>query len=177
MTTRGGTARRPNQVRAQRRGTAWDDRLFTGELLTPTLTISRELALNVSDTEKRGLTVQRVIVHLFWNAASTGTDGVQMLTVGLATVSDDAHAAAAYPDADEDADFPVSGWMWRDRFALVSATIGGNLRSMLEIKQDLRVARKLDRSSLVLLLKTNAVSGTTFITEITGIVRVLYKLP
>ena len=48
---------------------------------------------------------------------------------------------------------------------------------VLRIFRDLRVMRKLDRSSLVFMWHNNGIEGNGFTMQATGIIRVLYKLP
>ena len=47
----------------------------------------------------------------------------------------------------------------------------------LAVSKDFRSMRKLDRSTMVLIMENAAVEGSTFNVRVNGLVRVLYKLP
>ena len=164
-------------ARAQRRTTAWDDQQFQ---LTVADNSSQPLLLaeNVGDAEHRGCTVVRMIIHLGFNCAIPGlVSGQAIQHVGIGLVSDDAFVANALPDPETDADFPVSGWLWRDAFVYISETLATGMPEVVRIFRDLRVMRKLDRSSLVFMWHNNGIEGNGFTMQVTGIIRVLYKLP
>ena len=179
MTTRRGTARRPAPSGgAARRITAWDDQVLNVSGIAVSGTTGFQLMENAGDPEKRGCTVVRVIVGLTARPDPPGAvSGMQTLGLGICTVSDDAFAGGNLPDPLTDADYPVSGWMWRYVGAVVDETLAGGPVPPLEIVRDLKVMRKVDRSSLVLVVETAAGEGTTFSMRLHGLVRVLYKLP
>ena len=112
MTTPRRIARRPGPVVrvGQRRRTAWDD-LVLGTNLDSASTNSFLLMGNVADPEKRGCTVVRIIVHMWYVAATPGTtNSLTSIDVGIALVSDDAFSANALPEIGVADDFPVGGW-------------------------------------------------------------------
>ena len=97
MTTLRRTARRPTVARgtAPRRGTAWDDKLVNFSLANGAGTAAIELVTNVSDTEKRGCTLVRLLLDLsFWANPPGTVSGVQLFDTGIGLVSDDARLAA-----------------------------------------------------------------------------------
>ena len=166
-------------ARAQRRGTAWDDQIILGTTITNAATTTALLlAENVADPEKRGCTVVRVIPHLYIMPATVGVvSGVQAVSLGIGLVSDDAFAAGVFPEPNSDDDFPVSGWMYRDTFAVKDETLATGPIPPIELYRDLRVQRKLDRSSMCLMMINQGIEGSTFNVMLIGVVRVLYKLP
>ena len=160
----------------QRRGTAWDDLYLSGSVANAGQDIVRLLP-NVSDTEKRGCTAIRVLYHAWYSPTSPGVaNGVMSLDVGIGLVSDDAFSASAVPEADDADDFPVAGWVYRDRWAVMDSVDSRDIQPV-EAFRDLRAQRKLDRSSLVMLHEASTHVGTAFTIKFIGLVRVLYKLP
>jgi len=133
---------------------------------------------NVADTEKRGCTLVRTVVGLCLRAASPGVvSGQQRVTIGIALVSDDAFSASAVPDVEDAADFPVQGWLWREVRLVYDETLATGIINPVEVRLDLRAARKLDRSSMVLLMSNENLEGTGFDVRVLGLIRSLYKLP
>ena len=133
--------------------------------------------LNVSDTEKRGCTIARTIMHLwFWPSSPGGANGIMLVDLGLSVVSDDALTAAAVPEADTSGDFPLTGWLYRDEIAIIDS-IDSNDNSPVELFKDLRTQRKMDRAALVLHVEGNSGTGTAFNVQVRGLVRTLYRLP
>ena len=183
MVMRQRTARRPGPIgiaRAQRRNTAWDDRLLLGSAIDVPAggRSSLQLALNVSDPEKRGCTVVRIIMDLVvWPIPPGAVSGVDLLSMGVQMVSDDAFAAGAMADPEDDADFPVTGWLYRGVFLVRDETLATGIGDFTVVQKDLRVQRKMDRGTLVLTVHNTGLEGTFFTIRTTGIVRVLYKLP
>ncbi len=181
MTIQRRTARRPGPVglaRAQRRLTAWDDQLVTSLSVTSGAENSFLLTENVSDTEKRGCTIVRIILALELLPSVPGNvSGVQTVSMGIGATSDDAFAAGALPNAEVDTDFPVMGWLWRGKYLVRDETLATGIVPFPRIDADLRSQRKIDRSSVFVILQNTPVQGTAFNILVSGMVRVLYKLP
>ena len=160
-----------------RRLTAWDDRMLNQTLADNSQDI-QGLMVNVSDPEKRGCTLIRTLVHVQYLATAPGTvSGVNLVHYGIALVSDDAFAASIVPDSESGDDFPVLGWVFRDTTTVVDETLATGPIAPVDVRLDLKSARKLDRSSLVWIAKSVSREGTVFAVQQTGIVRCLYKLP
>ena len=179
MTTRARIARRPGAVvrTAARRLTAWDDTLFNS-VLTDENQQSLELMKAVADAEKRGCTLIRMLVHMQYHASVPGAvSGVTLVTFGVSVVSDDAFAAFIVPDPQQEGDFPVLGWVFRDRTAVVDETLATGIVAPVSMRYDLRSQRKLDRSTLIWTSIAQGREGTAFTVQETGIIRCLYKLP
>ena len=182
MTTRGRTARRPGAIataRAARRNTAWDDSILNVDYVSGGATQGNRIMEDVADPEKRGCTVVRILISLSMYAAGDpgAVSGVQRTSLGICTMSDDAFDAAAFPDPNVNADFPVSGWMYRNTFAVRDETLATGIVPFVMIEKDLRVQRKMDRAALVLLGVSEGIQGSGFNVKIVGMIRVLYKLP
>ena len=177
MAMRRGTARRPGPVVAPRRLTAWDDRMLNQTLADNSQDV-QALMVNIADPEKRGCTLIRTLVHMQYLATNPGTvSGVNLVHFGMALVSDDAFAASIVPDTETGDDFPVMGWVFRDQISVVDETLATGPIPPVDVRLDLRSARKLDRSTLVWIAKSVSREGTVFAVQQTGIVRCLYKLP
>ena len=160
-----------------RRRTAWDDELFSVNVPVGTPQSALLLAQNVADPEKRGCTLVRIIYHMYYQANAPGAvNGTMSIDVGIGLASDDAFSAGALPEASVAADFPSSGWLYRDR-VIVMDSIDAQDQAPVEIYRDLRVQRKLERSSLYAMHELGSRLGTSFNVNVMGIIRVLYKLP
>ena len=160
-----------------RRLTAWDDTMFNNSLADENQDI-QELMTDVSDDQKRGCTLIRSLVHMQYMAGIPGAvSGISLVTFGIALVSDDAFAASIVPDTEQQADFPVLGWIFRDRVTVFDETLATGPIPPADVRLDLRSQRKLDRSSLVWIAIAQGRDGTAFNIQQTGIVRCLYKLP
>ena len=176
MVTRGRTVTRP-VVRAQRRLTAWDDENVGFDIASGTEG-NLELAQNVADPEKRGCTAIRILVNVWLHASTPGAvSGSQILSIGIALTSDDAFAGSVLPDAEVAADFPVSGWLYRERFMVTDELLSSGVIQPIHVNRDLHASRKLDRATLFIQFANGAIEGSTFNVRAVGLVRVLYKLP
>ena len=177
MTTRARTVRRPGAA-AVRRKTAWDDQILAANGIAVTSRVSIPLVEDVADPEKRGCTIVRIIVGLdLWPLAPAIANGSVNATIGIAIVSDDSFVANAMPDPEAQDDYPVSGWLYRARYRIVDTTTGGEGQTNVRVDRDLKVMRKIDRSTVVMIIHNEALEGTSFTMAFSGLVRVLYKLP
>jgi len=157
--------------------TAWDD-AFINQDLANNARLDTDILSRVSDDQKRGCTVIRILLHLWYTpVAGVSVDGTQRMIMGIQLASEDAFAAQAVPDPNNAAEFPIGGWMMRD---LVVVAAGGAVQFQnppVEQRLDLRSQRKVDRAELIFSIENNAGSGTTFGVSVQGIIRTLYKLP
>ena len=179
MTTRQRTVRRPgaNGLVPRRRTTAWED-TFINQDLANNARLDQDLLVNVSDADKRGLTVVRTLIHLWFTpAAGSVVNGSQKLFMGIQLSSEDAFAANAVPDPNNSTEYPIGGWMYRDLIVVINPNTGPFLNPSVELWRDIRSQRKLDRSEMMYSVENNAGSGTTFNVSAIGLIRVLYKLP
>ena len=179
MTTARRTVRRPGAIglaRGQRRGTAWDDTFVN--LSNTTSQVQHQLLMaNVSDPEARGCTLVRMVMGLQLTVESPlVASGRQLCYISVALASDDAFSGGALPDVNVSDDFPVSGWLYRDVFAVISET-SPTAQMSIRFERDIRAQRKLDRASTYLTFLNAQEEGTGFAVRLQGIVRCLYKLP
>ncbi len=97
------------------RRTLWLDDTTSVTVADGATSILNPTATYVDD--KKGLTITRIIVSFQCRAASEvgGALGFQRVSMGLGMASDDAieQGSAALPDPAVEAEFPVSGWLFR----------------------------------------------------------------
>ncbi len=142
--------------------------------------LDQDLLVNVADADKRGMTVIRTLIHLFFQSQIVTTvNGSQSLFMGIQLASEDAFAAMAVPDPNNATEYPIGGWLYRDRVIVTQSAAGVFLAigGTVELRHDLRSQRKLDRSEMIFSVENNAFGGTAFPVDVGGIIRVLYKLP
>jgi len=160
-----------------RRTTAWED-TFVNQTLVNNARLDQDLLVNVSDADKRGMTVIRTLIHLYFpETAATEVSGVQKLLMGIQLASEDAFAAMAVPDPNNSTEFPIGGWMYRDIVVVSQSSARLHQNPVTEVRLDLRSQRKLDRSEMIFSIENNASGGTAFGVDVVGLIRVLYKLP
>ncbi len=160
-----------------RRTTAWED-TFVNQTLNNNARLDQDLLVNVPDADKRGMTVVRTLVHLYFpETAGTAVTGAQKLLMGIQLASEDAFAAMAVPDPNNATEFPIGGWMYRDITVVTQTASRLHQKALQEMRLDLRSQRKLDRSEMIFSIENNASGGTAFSVDVVGLIRVLYKLP
>ena len=180
MTTARRIARRPGQVvvgNGARRRRLWETLGHAATIANGAQTFV-DLLQNIPDTEQMGLTVTRLLFDMWFTPdVGTGADGAQMVDVGIGLVSEEAFNAGILPDPNQNADQPVTGWLFKARTVvqvMVSpdAVLGGHMQV------DLRAQRKMgQRAKLVLIMNNTAVVSTSFNVRNTGMTRVLCLLP
>ena len=162
---------------APRRSTAWDDSLYNFSLGSSSQT-DQELMQAVNDPEKRGCTLIRTIVNLWLAPQDPGiASGFMLADMGIALISPDARVADAYPDPEAAGDYPVTGWVWRDRIVIMNELLSTGVVVPSRVQLDLRSSRKLDRADPVFIITNSVGLGGGFVTQVMGIIRMLYKLP
>ena len=161
---------------AVKRRTAWDDEVVGVDVVSAGNS-DQELLASVTDIDKRGCTIVRVLAHLWMTpAAGTVVNGTQRLWFGLQLVSEEARTAGVLPDPDQQTDYPILGWMYRDVFVVTSNSTQEFRVAPTELRVDLRSQRKIDRAAIVMSIRNRAGSGTSFTVSVQGVVRTLYKL-
>ena len=167
------------RTRGPVRATNWFDDTLTGTQVTGGATSGLLLLNDVpADSQKEGLTIVRQIIDIAVCVAAEqpgfGTSNIQ-LAMGI--ISSEASAAGVLPDLNDDADYPLRGYMWKSYGTLVY-TSGAILQQVLHFHADSRSMRKLESDSELLLFHNNSLRnglGTTV--AIGGLVRTLVKLP
>ena len=151
------------------RDTLVDSVLADGGQVIPTL------MGDITPTESRGMTIERVILDLQLIPTSLWVaEGTQLIDIGIGVVGQDALTAGAVPDPSVTADRPPRGWLFRTR-CLVQDHAAGPAPIVL-CKGDFRGKRKVDHGELVMIADSTAQFGTAFSVTITGIVRMGYLM-
>ena len=160
-----------------KRKTAWTDHLFNFSLGSSSST-DQELMTELIDPEKRGCTLIRTIIDLWFAPSGPGAAyGFMASDVGIGLVSPDARVGDAMPDPAASGDYPVSGWVWRSRVVVQGYAGSEEAAVPTRVTLDLKSSRKLDRSDPVFIQDNQTAIGTGFVTQTMGIIRLLYKLP
>ena len=97
----------------------------------------------------------------------------------MGVTSDEAFSAGVLPDptgSGTTAEFPVNGWVLRDRAVVVDDT--GSVQWVNHtLRYDLRAQRKIDNAVLFLVMNNQPIRGTVFNVRMIGLVRALCLLP
>ena len=157
------------------RRTRWIDTLVAESTTNLGQDIESLLA-GMSTDSTRGLTVTRVIGDLWLSSGTVaGAWGTQQVSIGIGVVSQEAFVANAIPDPNNNADYPVRGWIYRTCCGV--AQNGTGTQVLYRCVFDIRSQRKLDSGELLLVINNDAGLGTSFTVQTFGSVRVLALLP
>ena len=158
------------------RRTRWIDNLFNftvnagGEVV-------QSLTVALTEVETQEMTVIRMIMCYAMQSDDPGSvNGIQLCDVGVGITSQDAFTAGAIADPNVQADFPMVGWLYRCRH-LVMDSIDSRDIQPLQIEKDIRSMRKLARGELYFVAENNLGRGTADAIRVSGLIRVLVKLP
>ncbi len=163
-----------------RRERFWDTTLFNVQLgVTSTIT-PVDLLGNV-DAAKTNRTVTRLLIDFtaYVDGMANSLDGGNLLDMGVAVYSLEAHTAGAHPDPAVASDFPAAGWLWRSRVVVLNQQSSGTQESYQypHVQLDLRAQRMANRGTTLRLLGSSASSsGTGSTLRIAGIIRTLVLL-
>ncbi len=151
----------------------WQDFVVNAAIATGAQGV--EALIVAPELQKKGYTLTRLIVTLYLRPTVYVVDStdVQIASMGVGIISDEAVTAGAFPDPNAEADNPVTGWIWRD-CGIIQENAGVQ---STKVHVDIRSQRKLMYGNPYLIINNDAVSGTSFTADIQGLVRVLYKLP
>jgi len=93
------------------------------------------------------------------------------------TIADEAFASAALPDLNDDADYPMRGYIWKTS-RLVPFNNITEAPAVADFILDIRSMRKLEQATdLVLYIANFAISGAGATMSISGLIRTLVKNP
>ncbi len=153
----------------------WGDALI-GSSLGSGAQLVIDLLGNLSEDERRGITVVRQIIGLWMTPIPTsGVVGSMFVDVGIGVASEDAIIAGAVPDPNIGQDRPARGWLFRDRVVVVDDA--DNVVFPTVIKEDSKSKRRVDSGELFLVMNNTLNSGTGFTVRVAGLIRTLYLLP
>jgi len=164
--------------RGPRRSTRWFDDTITTTHITGGTTLGAPLLNDLPAGDRAGLTVIRTMVSLHVTvAAQPGAFGTSMILMAEGTIADEAFASAALPDLNDDADYPMRGYIWKTS-RLVPFNNITEAPAVADFILDIRSMRKLEQATdLVLYIANFAISGAGATMSISGLIRTLVKNP
>jgi len=156
------------------RAMVWDD-----SVLGSTIATGAEVIVPLSTTvqgESRGQTVIRSMYDLSASSVSiAGAYGVQSLDIGIGITSLEAFTAGIVPDPGVQTEKPARGWLWKANLTVsqngISTPVVANIRA------DVRGMREIQNGVVYLVVANKPIRGTTFTIDLSGLVRLLIKLP
>ena len=160
-----------------KRGTQWFD--TNVQLQVVNGSGSSLVALLPADVLARdvpGLTIVRTLVGLSIHpAVPISVFGSQQVRMGCGIITVDAFLAGAVPDVGSPSEEPVRGWIFKnERYPWQSED--NTFFDRLDL--DIHAQMKLDLDTEVFFYATNTgMTGTSFTIEVTGLIRMLVKLP
>ena len=135
-----------------------------------------ELFNDAAEVDTDGWTVARVLGELWFSSASVaGAYGIERIDIGIGMVSKEAQIASAFPDPNAEGDRPMRGWMYRTRCMAFQNGTGTSVLTRCEF--DMKVQRRVMDADLFLIVNAVTGRGTTFTTDINGVIRTLILLP
>ncbi len=138
--------------------------------------VSTRLDELLVEADLRGLTVTRMIGDLsFYSSSVAGAFGTQLVSNGIAMISQEADAAATFPDPNVAVDRPGMGWLWRNQMIVSQNGVGGEVVKRLTF--DIRTQRKFQWQRLRFISNNGPDLGTAFTVLTKGSVRVLVLMP
>ena len=160
-----------------RRGTRWFDDTITTTQITGGATTGIQLLVDADPEDYPGMTVVRTLVDLrVVHIASPAGFGTNMVFGAGAILSEEAAAASALPDLNDDADYPLRGYMYK-----ISTVLGGHPGEFAHAEHlmgDFRSQRKMEQESRAFFLFNNTLlNGVGVTVKIGGLIRTLVKLP
>ena len=137
---------------------------------------SETLFPGVGQEDLRNATIVRTVASL-WLASTTvaGAWGTGTLDLGMGIISQDSIAASVFPDPNDADDYPVRGWLFRERCGVFQNGTGTGIFTRCAF--DVRSQRKLDTGQYYLVLNNATQDGTAFSVRTSGSVRTLVLLP
>ncbi len=154
----------------------WADNLVDQEQAPALGSDNEDLMPALSQDERRGLTIVRLLIDLAVTPSPTnGVVGTQTSLMGIGVASFEAFGAGVVPDSNVETDRPARGWLWRS--SLVILDDADNVVPSMRVQADVRAKRRVDDGVPFLNMVNQDRTGTAFTIRVTGIVRVLYLLP
>ena len=158
------------------RPTDWIDN--TGGVVTLAGGLGKlDLTAAFSQTDLRGVTLIRTLVELgAYSTTIAGAYGVSTLYMGIGIAARDAFpVTGAIPDPGSGSEKPPRGWIWRASVQVTQNGIGTSI--VTHVRYDIRGARKIEAGIVYLVTKNVTQVGTAFTINLSGVVRLLTKLP
>ena len=101
-------------------------------------------------------------------------EGDQLVTLGMGVVSTESAAAGNVPDPETPTDYPIRGWVWRNRYRIYASAVDDQNVDHVRVEVDLRGKRKIENGEMVLITKNSSNQGTATVVTLSGIIRLLY---
>ena len=156
------------------RATTWMDTVMDRDVLNGGTGF--ESLLNTGFDLTRGVTAIRTLVTLGLSSETVaGAWGRQRVYIGIGIASQEAFGAGVLPDPASESDQPARGWIMRTSVVVAQNGVGSVV--VFPINMDIRGARKIENGELFITIDNLFVGGTSFSVNVSGLVRVLLKLP
>ena len=125
----------------------------------------------ISQGDKKGMTLVRMILELNLSAAGTGTGA--LLHAGIFLLHGDAKTAGVYADPEDQAE--QAGYLWRWTGTCFTSAVNDRSQQT-QIKADLKSRRKYPSEDHELVLYMKATSSSITV-NVDGLIRTLWLLP
>jgi len=158
------------------RMTDWLDTVINFSVATGAVATPLSLITGLAPSAMRGTTLIRTLVRLSLNSSEIAESyGVQTVNLAIGIASQEAFAAGVVPDPRISTDKPPRGWVYRTNRGVSQNGIGTT--AVFPVEADIRGARKIENGEVYLVVDNDAVIGNSFTIDVTGLVRLLIKLP
>ena len=162
-----------------KRASEWIDTFITFQLVDGGQT---NLFLDQGRTQQelRGCTIDRILIHLQAAPTEQQVEGITRLALGIGLVSRESFTAGSLPDANENTDKPLGGWMWRDSLMVAESDqilTESGVRVITEIRADIRSGRKFGEGRCYLSAHNILVASSAVTVQVAGLIRLHCLLP
>ena len=157
--------------------TLWFDTLLNDDVASAAQVVILMGAPGASVTERRvqQYTLLRSILSFdIMPTVRDSGEGDQQVSLGMGVVSTESAASAAVPDPETPTDYPIRGWVWRNRYRIYASAADDQNVDHVRVETDLRGKRKIENGQMVLIVKNTSNQGTATPVTLTGIIRLLY---
>ena len=154
--------------RALRRISVWYDRIVNLSLAAAGDQESVDLTSAIPNTDRKGMTVVRILIDLSANLTIAGTGA--NVGMGITLVESDAAAVVQFPDPSVEGDQP--GWLWRVQRPVFTASPNDPSQSTRFV-HDIKARRRLPGEDYLLMLVVDSSAGNAII-NVDGIIRTLW---
>ena len=134
------------------------------------------LITGLAPADMRGATLIRTMIRMSMSSTTiAGAWGTTQMNMGIGITDQEAFAAGVLPDPNVSGDKPARGWVWRSAMG-ISQDNNGSGAIIFDERADVRGSRKIENGELYLIVHGEPITGTTFTTKVTGLIRILIKL-
>ena len=157
--------------------TRWIDTVVAQAAFASGANSATSLLSGIGPVDTRGVTIIRTMIRLSFSSDTiAGAWGAQSVHLGIGIASQAAFTMGitALPTA-EGSEQPARGWIWRDH--VMAGQNGVDTQFVSTLREDIRGARKIEDGEVFLTFSNIPHTGTPFSIRVTGLVRLLVKLP